>query len=244
MLLKRNSPLCHLKNEAVDVWVIDVARLHVHPGLAQIDLLEGEKARIERFYFAKHRQRQMVIKKSVRIILANYLNCKASEVTFATKRHGKPYLVNKKLRFNLTHSGDLALLALSKDNELGIDIEKDSERPFDALAKRFFSQNESEAVTKLKSIYAKQQLFFRIWSAKEAFIKAVGLGLSYPLDDFTIPYNMPLESMGKVVDNHNKTWFLTSFKTQTYASALCMATAVKIINNYDFYQTLPMLSLV
>ncbi len=102
-----------------------------------------------------------------------------------TAEHGKPYLVGQDLQFNLSHSHQLALLAFCH-REVGVDVEYTG-RPVEylALARRFFSQQEVELFEQLDPA-AQQDEFFTIWTRKEAYIKALGEGLSHPLDDFSV----------------------------------------------------------
>ena len=89
------------------------------------------------------------------------------------------------MEFNLSHSQDLALLAIGQKFPLGIDLEFFSARPYQSIANHLFSEQEKQELTHLPSSF-RALAFFTIWSQKEAFIKACGMGLSYPTEQFSV----------------------------------------------------------
>ncbi len=97
--------------------------------------------------------------------------------------HGKPYIENESIFFNLSHSGNVCICALS-DKEIGCDVERVKKANM-KVAKRFFSPEEFEALENAEES-EKDDLFFRIWTMKESFIKAVGTGLGMPLTSFCV----------------------------------------------------------
>jgi 4'-phosphopantetheinyl transferase len=126
---------------------------------------------------------------ALRHILAGYLGCAPAEIGFSYTAYGKPFLRNEEkhgLRFNLSHSEDQALLAVTRGRVVGVDIEQI--RPdfaTEEIAKRFFSEREWKELRGLPAA-ERTTAFFRCWTRKEAFIKAVGEGLSFPLDAFAV----------------------------------------------------------
>ena len=123
----------------------------------------------------------------LRKILGRYLEIAPEKLIFSYGSHGKPKIENSPFNFNLSNSGDLALCAIAYEKEIGIDIEyllrelKDAE----AIAKRFFSSKESAEFLSLP-LEERQLAFFRCWTRKEAYIKAIGDGLSYSLSNFDV----------------------------------------------------------
>ncbi len=110
------------------------------------------------------------------------------DLRFETLPQGKPYIPGSRLRFNLSHTTGAALLAVVLDRELGVDIESiDRTVDYAQIAPRFFAPSEAEALLALPPDQ-RQSAFFRCWTRKEAFIKAVGGGLSIPLDSFTVTF--------------------------------------------------------
>jgi 4'-phosphopantetheinyl transferase len=154
-------------------------------------LSEEEQRRADRFHFEKDRRHFLAGRGGLRHLLGVYLECRPHEVRFAYGNSGKPRLMHENsiadLRFNLTHSHGLALLAVTRGREVGVDVERvrDMERDGELLAERFFSESETAS---LRSLPARHRLeaFFHCWTRKEAYIKAKGQGLSLPLEQFDV----------------------------------------------------------
>jgi 4'-phosphopantetheinyl transferase len=125
-------------------------------------------------------------------ILSGYLNVRAEEVQFRYNAYGKPAIFDVgpiDLRFNLSHSHGYALLAVTRGREVGADVEYHCAKvATEDIAKRFFSAAEVEAITKLPK-HLHVDGFFKCWTRKEAYIKGIGTGLSFPLDKFTVSLN-------------------------------------------------------
>lgn len=149
-----------------------------------------DRARAHRFRFESDRRRFCVARASLRLILSRYLKTKPHRLQIESGEYGKPYFADAKatqgLRFNLSHSNQLALIAVSRDREVGVDVEY--MRPdfvTEEVAAHFFSPAEVEefrAVPRELRI----QSFFNCWTRKEAYIKARGEGLYCPLDQFEV----------------------------------------------------------
>jgi 4'-phosphopantetheinyl transferase len=149
-------------------------------------LSDDELARASRFVFDLHRNRYLAGRLALRELLGRYLGRAASEVRFSYSTHGKPELPGETLRFNVAHSDDLAIIGLTEHDRLGVDVECIRElRDIDGVARTVFSQRELEAFHALPDS-SKTQGFFSCWTRKEAFVKAVGDGLSQPLDVFDV----------------------------------------------------------
>jgi 4'-phosphopantetheinyl transferase len=125
--------------------------------------------------------------------LGQYLNKPPQEITFIYNDHGKPSTKGN-IHFNMSHSKDLALFAFS-NNTIGVDIEYIKPKiEYEDIAKRFFSDYEYKAIMQTPAENRKQA-FFNCWTRKEAFIKAIGEGLSFPLKDFDVEINDDNESL-------------------------------------------------
>jgi 4'-phosphopantetheinyl transferase len=157
-----------------------------------LNLSTDEQTRAGRFHFARDRARFVVGRGVLRAILGHYLNREPACLSFCYGSHGKPALAEQfdqgAIRFNMSHSHGVALYALTRGREVGIDIERIR---FDLavaeIADRFFSRRES-AMLRALPVASQHQAFFRCWTRKEAYIKARGEGLSLPLDQFdTLP---------------------------------------------------------
>ncbi|HEY3768663.1 MAG TPA: 4'-phosphopantetheinyl transferase superfamily protein [Candidatus Angelobacter sp.] len=155
-------------------------------------LAADEIERTDRFYFEKDRNSFTVARGALREILGACLTIGPCEVSFTYGPQGKPDLAESHntsgLRFNLSHSGEVALLAVAQNRELGIDVEQiRADSASHEIATRFFSPEECarlEAVPVDQSVDA----FFNCWTRKEAYIKARGQGLSIPLDSFVVAF--------------------------------------------------------
>src|SRR5205814_9626650 len=144
-------------------------------------LSPDDRARADRFRFESDRRRFCVARASLRLILARYLKSKPGRLQIELGEYGKPYFVDAKatqgLRFNLSHSHELALMAISRDREVGVDVEyMRGDFVTDEVATHFFSAaivEEFRAVPK----ELRTQSFFNCWTRNEAYIRARGEGL-------------------------------------------------------------------
>ena len=153
-------------------------------------LAANERQRTERFHFEKDRNRFIVRRGILRILLGCYLGIEPESVLFSHGKNDKPGLADefnrKRLRFSLSHSEGLAIYAFTGDHEIGIDIEQIRDMPeMEQIFERFFSLRENEVFHILPE-NRRKEAFFNCWTRKEAFIKATGDGLSMPLDKFDV----------------------------------------------------------
>jgi 4'-phosphopantetheinyl transferase len=146
-----------------------------------------ERQRAARFRFPEHGVGFRVCHATLRQILGRYLEVPANQVALVTESTGKPHLSGSSgLCFNLSHSGDLALLAVTNGWEVGVDVEAVRfDLPVDGLA-RFFTDSEREKLMATGDGDPRARLFFRWWTRKEAVLKAEGSGLSGGLDRLDI----------------------------------------------------------
>lgn len=148
---------------------------------------EDERARAERFVFASDRQRYVAAHAALRLVLAKESGIPATSLRFVNGRHGKPHLHDAPdIGFNLSHSGECALLAVTRGLAIGVDLE--AIRPdieTDALGKRFLSLAEQ---AELFALPAEQRVrgFFNAWTRKEAYLKGRGEGITFGLDHFDV----------------------------------------------------------
>lgn len=146
----------------------------------------AEQARAARYRVEGKRREYVAARGQMRSVLAAYVGCNPAGLHFDASPHGKPFLPGAGLRFNLSHTDGLALLAVTNGQEVGIDLESTHRQvEGDTLAERFFSPSEVEA---LRALPPEQHLtgFLNGWTRKEAYIKARGLGLALPLDSFSV----------------------------------------------------------
>jgi 4'-phosphopantetheinyl transferase len=149
-----------------------------------------EMSRAARFHFERDRVRFVRCRTTLRRLLSAYLNIPASNVQFTYTPRGKPEVAAGQnpngLRFNVSHSGDLALIAVGGPEDLGIDIEAVREDVNTAdLAERFFSTRERETLRAFQHSLG-LVAFYACWARKESFLKAMGDGLAFPLANFSV----------------------------------------------------------
>jgi 4'-phosphopantetheinyl transferase len=146
-----------------------------------------ERERAGRFMRERDRERYAAARILLRVVVGHCVGRPPHSLQFTTNAFGKPRLVDPEnsVCFNLSHAGQLVLLAITRNREVGVDVEE--ERPLDVLARadRFFSRGEHEAL-QLVPPADQRAAFFRCWTRKESFIKALGLGLSFPLTGFEV----------------------------------------------------------
>lgn len=179
-----------LTPEEIHLWVVrlDPAERRVAELRRLLD--DDERARADRFRFDIHRRRFIVGRGFQRLVLGAYLGLEATAIRYVYGPKGKPSLAasttGAPLYFNLSNSEEMALLGLVRDREIGVDLEFLRElTDLEALASRFFSESESRKLLALPDA-VHREAFFRCWTRKEAYLKAVGDGLSAPLDHFDV----------------------------------------------------------
>jgi 4'-phosphopantetheinyl transferase len=153
-------------------------------------LSADERALADRRIFARHRDAAIVARATLRRILSGYLGTTPTGIGFGLGPKGKPHLagpaVTSGLAFNLSHSGDRALLAVGAGGEIGVDIERiRPDRDLMGISTRFFSPVE---ISVLRAVHAAEPAsgFYHCWVRKEAYLKARGDGLTLPLDSFDV----------------------------------------------------------
>lgn len=202
---------------------IHIYRLQIKCGtdrlLSDRSLLNAaELERAGRFHYEKDRQTYVRTRATLRRLLGRYLNVAPASLSFKYSEYGKPLLPSGSragnISFNVSHSGGYALLAFTREADIGVDLElMDPTIDTTELTKRFFSQTERDQLLRLP---AAEQIpaFYRTWTRKEAFLKAHGVGLSLPLDAFAVTIELELPTRLERIDWATGTscdWSLASF---------------------------------
>ncbi|MBN1866410.1 4'-phosphopantetheinyl transferase superfamily protein [Candidatus Sumerlaeota bacterium] len=194
-------------------------------------LLSGDEiARADRFHFQRHRDRFTIARGALRSILSTCVGADPRAIRFAYGPQGKPSLANAEtpddIRFNVSHSEDLALVAVAPGRELGVDVECVRDlKDFEVLARRFFAAGEVAALESLDPP-SRREAFFACWTRKEAFLKAKGGGLSVPLREFEVSVLPGEEAALRGVEwdpSEAARWRLASLSVaEGYAAALAV----------------------
>ena len=179
-------------NDHVHVWRMWLELADHRTDELQSNLSADEKQRAARFRSNADRTRYIAAHCFTREILGNYLDQRPEQIRFAYNQYGKPELEEidnaSGLRFNLSHSDDIAVLAVARGFNVGIDIERvKPNAATEDIARRFFSSGEVELLLNQPE-NERDEAFFRCWTRKEAYIKARGRGMSIPLDDFEVSF--------------------------------------------------------
>lgn len=208
----------------VDLWIADLD----DPAWPRPELLASlapdEAARAERFHFDEHRRRYTVARGLLRRLVGAYLGVAPTQPVFTYGDAGKPSLPGSGLSFNVSHSGSCAAFAFTAGREVGVDVEclrEVSDR--EALARRFFAPDESRALAAIDAARA-PEAFFHCWTRKEAYIKAVGGGLSIDLAGFEVSVDPDDDTPSLRAEEGAGTWTLRAFRPREGAVG-CVAAA-------------------
>jgi 4'-phosphopantetheinyl transferase len=181
-----------IQQKEVHLWYVFDEQIN-DPGLLsryQYLLNEKEIIRMNRFHFLKHRHQYLVSRALVRCVLSNYVaEVLPQEWQFSYNKYGKPFINcmsnQLPLQFNLSHTGKLIVMAVTLNNDIGVDVEYVHRKGKTiSLADSYFAPVEAEHLHDL-SEEKQRERFFELWTLKEAYIKACGMGLSIPLNHFS-----------------------------------------------------------
>jgi 4'-phosphopantetheinyl transferase len=228
---------------------IHLWRLSLDPPASQIErlaetLAADEQQRAARFHFERDRRRFIVGRGGLRTILGYYLGLPPGRVQFSYGARGKPALAEssaeKRLYFNLAHSGELAVYGMIHDQEIGVDVEEiHSISEMEQIAARFFAPQEHAALLALPPVQ-RQQAFFNCWTRKEAYIKALGDGLAQPLDQFCV--SLAPEEPARLVsiagsEDEASRWLLEAFSPAVgYIAAVAVQGHSWQFSYWDWFQ--------
>jgi 4'-phosphopantetheinyl transferase len=190
---------------------------------AQALLSDDERARQRSFVSPELRRRFGAARAGLRTLLGRHLDLDPRRLAFSANEFGKPRLAGDgQIHFNLSHCEERAVLAISDTAEVGIDLE--CERPIEHvdLAKRYFHPNEVAAVTASRDEAEQRRAFFLVWTLKEAVVKALGTGLSTPLDSFEVAIGVSMPRLAVAPAGAPRTWWLHAAMADGYCRALAV----------------------
>lgn len=189
-------------------------------------LSDEERIRFLSFFSRRDGNRWFVSRSALRYILAKYFGLHPNALNFTINKFGKPSVNNdfcSMIRFNLSHSRDLALIAVAR-HEIGIDVEfMDPQLQWQPLVKDALCEDEYRWL-KAQPEELQLQTFFRLWTSKEAYTKGRGKGLTIPLTAFTVPLESTEENRTVIVNSvwsDGVPWWIHTLETdRDYAAAL------------------------
>jgi 4'-phosphopantetheinyl transferase len=229
-----NSGSFKLTEQAVDVWAVHIAGPDGVAGEVEGVLAPDEIARADQYRFSHLRRSFVLARGALRILLGCYLDVSPASIQFTYGSRGKPALARPaRVQFNASHSGDLAVFAFTAGCEIGIDVEQI--RPIEnmqRIADQFFCPEEAGELMSLTASQ-RERSFYLCWTRKEAYIKAIGDGLSAPLDGFrvTLEQDQPARFVHIANDvSSAKAWTLHDLSLAPgYAAALAYRDAERLV---------------
>lgn len=222
-------------SDAATVFHIDLVRHASREAEAMDWLNEAERSRRRRFVHPRPSREFTLCRAALRSLLCRELGCSNDDLSFGTSKFGKPFArvndVAASIAFNVSHSGRHGLIALSPEGRIGVDVEERSpNRNLDACIRLLFAPGE-QAEFENVSEQGKVEQFYRLWTLKEALIKAVGAGLSIDTTKFEVPLAMVRGvkvGLFRFPDAPAVTWGLESIGNAAFAAAIAHQCVKKI----------------
>jgi len=226
-----SSKTLALQQGEVHVWLADLNHSRFADRDIDCILSQEERERVARFYFQRDRDQFIAGRAMLRLILGRYLNMNPRRLQFNQGPHGKPALATERgsdaLRFNLAHSHGVALCAVARGRDIGVDVERvNADVNVDLIAERFFSQREIAALRLLPQ-EKKLTAFFTCWVRKEAYVKARGDGLAMDLDSFSVSLSPGEPAALLDVQGHPEEAHAWSLEQLDFAPSYAAALAVR-----------------
>lgn len=210
-----------LRDDEIHVWCVELdeaADAAAHAACLSVD----ERERAGGLPSSAHQRRFVVARATLRQILGRYLDQAPGAIVFSRGAHGKPFLLEGGLHFNVSHTRGLALYAIAPACEVGVDVEwMRPQVAHEQIAARFFSSAEQEALAQVPA-EERRTAFYHIWTRKEAYLKAHGDGIAAGLGTFAVS----LEAEALLRSGEGECWKLIAWEPAAgYAAALCGAGA-------------------
>lgn len=207
-----------LQPGAIHVWEVDLDHFIFHGVLS-----EDERERGAKFRFDHDRQRFTSGRTALRLLLAGYLNTNPEKIEFTYSAAGKPAIANSPLSFNVAHSGPHALIGIALDRQIGVDVEQI--RPIDDMAlvaQYSFAPGEFRRWEALPQDQ-KTRAFYRCWTRKEAYLKAIGEGIAQRLKKFEVAFEPGAPPA--ILKGAKGQWTVIDASREPYAAAIACDSA-------------------
>jgi len=177
--------------DRVEIWMVEGPRTDAEVAACGALLSPEELQRYKRFKVESARRDFVISRGSLRTLLSGVLDRSPTEIRLGRGKHGKPFVEHPEgdLEFNVSHSGDVFLYAMTRGRVLGVDVERNKpDRDLDRLAERFFAPGEARRLLEEGRPEDLIENFYRCWTRKEAYLKAKGLGITMQLDAFEVTF--------------------------------------------------------
>ncbi len=222
-----------IQSECVHVYKIDKAQLtHLDQILLKCDSLESiEIERAEKFKYKNDRDTYLIARYALRLIASHHLDVNPSKLQIGFGKYGKPFFLNyPNFHFNLSHSREIILISMGRQ-PIGIDVEYCNDSiDYLGIANSVFSKREITSLTSLNTENL-HDAFYRIWTKKEAYIKAIGMGLQAPLSEITMrPFDDGYHNLMSLHWNQEECnrWKVFNLDIEgQYMAALCCDWSIK-----------------
>lgn len=233
-----------LPADTLDVWAAPLNNRIAQWKELSATLSADERQRAGRFLLDEPRRRFIITRTTLRALLGKYLGLPPAEVALETGVGGKPRLAETQLasglHFSVTHSGDLALIAVTTGCEVGVDVERvRSVGHAEHIARRFFHPAETKAIA-AAGLAARDAAFLRCWTGKEAVLKATGSGITgslsslrLPTDEFETEW---IELPAPISESHERCWLQALAPCRGYVGAVACLGEERRVRLFSFEQ--------
>jgi 4'-phosphopantetheinyl transferase len=233
----------------IDLWLLPTATEIAAPVIAEYRamLSEAERLQEQRFHFERDRRRYLLTRALVRCMLSRYSSVAPRDWTFTRNAYGRPRIANDAapaIEFNVSHTGDLIVLAIAGDCRLGVDCESLARGDCVSLAESYFAAPEVAALHALAPA-GRQRRFLELWTLKESYIKARGMGLSIPLDEFSFDLSDSdiALSVDASLDEAGARWqFMQFLAAPDHIAAVCVDAHDGRLPEFQAYRAIPLIS--
>jgi 4'-phosphopantetheinyl transferase len=220
------------------IWIVRIDERSEPPSRLESLLSPDEIQRANRFVFAHDRAQYVTSRGALRAVVGAYIGAAPEAVAFSYAERGKPYTSSgqRPIEFNLSHARGVAAIAVSTRGPVGIDVENvERTVDVDTLSRRFFAPDEAAELMAM-SEPDRREAFFRCWTSKEAYIKALGDGLACPLDSFSVSVRADEPPMIKRIDGGDPSmWTLRRFRpAASCVGAVVVAWQPSIVSLREF----------
>jgi 4'-phosphopantetheinyl transferase len=227
-----------LPERTVHLWRLSVAQTRISFDYHLSLLDEEEKFHAARFHFRQDREQSILARASLRLLMARYTGFAPERIRFKKNQYGKLFLQypESPVQFNVTHSGDCIIHAITREAEIGVDVETVRDSGSLGSISSYFATGE-QAWLDATAHEARDDAFFMLWTCKEAYIKALGQGLSKPLDSFEIGIvnNEPKILFDSDAPALAASWQLLLFKPRpNMAGCVAVNTSINAVEFRDY----------